>query len=380
MDRHVRIHPRIAEIPAASWDALRPDDNPFVSHAFLEGLERCGCLRPQWGWRPHHLALYEDERLVAAAPAYLKGNSHGEFVFDHAWAEAYRRHGLDYYPKLLCAVPYSPVTGPRLLVGPDRDGARRARLVEALRGQCQRTGVSGVHANFVDADDAAALAADGWLQRRDWQFHWRNRGYRDFADFLDALTSKKRRNIRQERRHAAAHGLEIRLVHGDQATAHELDAMHGFYAGTFADKGNLPVLSTAFFHHLAASCGRAMLLALAGRGDRLVAGALFLRSRHTLYGRYWGSEVDLPGLHFELCYYRAIEYAIAEGLQAIEPGAQGEHKLQRGFEPAMTCSYHYIAEPQFRAAIADWLQGERAWSQRYGETLLAHSPYRTQAT
>lgn len=372
----VRHHASLQEIDATAWDALRPDDNPFISHAFLAGLEQHGCLRPSWGWQPHHVSLTRAGRLVAAAPCYLKHNSHGEFVFDHAWAEAYRRHGREYYPKLLCAVPYSPVTGPRLLTGPivDADAVRRV-LAGAMVEEAQRLGVSGLHVNFGLSSDVAALDRDPrWLRRHDWQFHWHQRGWRDFADFLDALTAKKKKNIRQER--ARVRGVEIELLHGDEASEADLDAMHAFYAATFLQKGNSPALTRGFFGHLARAHPRAVLLALARRRGRAVAGALYLRSSSTLYGRYWGAEESVPALHFELCYYQGIEYCLRNGLTRFEPGAQGEHKLARGFLPVATQSRHLLFAEPFRAAAAEWLEDERQWLDGYGAELARHSPFR----
>lgn len=372
----VRHHASLQEIDAAQWDALRPDDNPFISHAFLAGLEQHGCLRPSWGWQPHHVSVRRAGTLVAVAPCYLKHNSHGEFVFDHAWAEAYHRHGREYYPKLLCAVPYSPVTGPRLLTGSivDADAVRRV-LAGALVEEAQRLGVSGLHVNFGLSSDVAVLDRDPrWLRRHDWQFHWHHRGWRDFADFLDALTAKKRKNIRQER--ARVRGVEIELLHGDEASEADLDAMHAFYAATFIQKGNSPALTREFFGHLARSHPRSLLLALARRRGRVVAGALYLRSSSTLYGRYWGAEDSMPALHFELCYYQGIEYCLGQGLTRFEPGAQGEHKMARGFLPVATQSRHLLFAEPFRTAAAEWLEDERQWLDGYRDTLMRHSPFR----
>jgi hypothetical protein len=375
----VRHHAAISEVGAEAWDALRPDDNPFTSHAFLHGLERHGCLRPAWGWQPRHLCVHQGGRLLAAAPCYLKQNSHGEFVFDHAWALAWQRQGRDYYPKLLCAVPYSPVTGPRLLGGSGADAdARRQLLAQALVAEGERLGVSGVHLNFGLASDAAALSADRrWLARQDWQFHWHHRGWRDFQDFLDALSARKRKNIRQER--GRVRGVEIAIVHGHEASEADLDAMHAFYARTFLDKGNMPALTRAFFSHLAERLPRQLLLVLARRRGRAIAGALFLRSASTLYGRYWGADQDIPGLHFELCYYQGIEYCLRERLTRFEPGAQGEHKLARGFLPVATQSRHLLYDPAFRAGVAAWLDEERDWLAGYRQSLEAHSPFRASA-
>ncbi|MGB3460809.1 GNAT family N-acetyltransferase [Rhodanobacter lindaniclasticus] len=367
---HIRFHDAIAELPAAAWDALRGEANPFVSHAFLRALEDTGCIRPDWGWQAHHLGLYDDDRLVAAAPLYLKGNSHGEFVFDWSWASAWERAGGEYYPKLLCGVPYSPVPGPRLLADTP---ARQRALVEAMRGEATRLGLSSVHANFLQPAELAAFD-DSWLVRSDVQFHWHNRDYRHFPAFLTALNHKKRKNILHERAQVAASGLAIEWRSGDTLDEHEWDCVHALYEATFDDKGNHAVLTAAFFRRLG-ELGPLAQLALARAGDEIVAMALFVQGGGVLYGRYWGTLVDVPGLHFELCYYRGIEYAIAQGLQRFEPGAQGEHKLARGFLPARTHSRHWLAHPGFRAVVASALAREAPAMDAYAEELRQHSPY-----
>jgi predicted N-acyltransferase len=372
----IHFHTRLADIPAAAWNALLPDDNPFVDHAFLSGLEEHGCIAPVQGWQPYHAALYDGERLVAAAPLYLKGNSHGEFVFDWSWASAYARHGLAYYPKLLCAVPYSPVTGPRLLVGNGAGAnALRERLIAGIRAEADRLGLSSVHLNFAAAADIPALTRSDWLPRYDWQFHWQNAGWRDFTEFLAALNHKKRKNIRQERARVERAGVRCEIRHGDELTDSEWDALHDFYLATFDDKGNFPALTLDFFRHLGRTMPRRVLGVLCRRDGVLIAGALLLRSSTTLYGRYWGCAEQIEGLHFEACYYQGIDYCLREGLRRFEPGAQGEHKLARGFLPTNTESFHWIADPSFRAAIAQALARERRLLQEYGEDLLAHSPY-----
>jgi uncharacterized protein len=379
MGWQARFVRRLADIAPADFDALRGHDDPFTSHAFLEGLERHGCLHAHYGWTPHHLTLWDGPRLIAAAPTYLKGNSHGEFVFDWRWAEAYERHGLDYYPKLLTAVPYTPVGGPRLLVGQGVDADARARaLVAALRDECVRLGLSSAHLNFGVEAEAAAMD-EAWLPRFDWQFHWRNAGYRDFADFLDALSSKKRKNIRQERERVVRAGIGFRIVHGDAMNDADWMLVHDLYQRTFAQKFNHPALTLDFFRYLGATLGRGVLAVIAERANRPIAAALMLRSAHRLYGRYWGCSEDVPGLHFETCYYQGIDYAIAEGIDVFEPGAQGEHKLARGFMPAMTRSWHHIAHPDFRRAIAHALEGEREWLKGYREEMERHTPYRRDA-
>jgi predicted N-acyltransferase len=371
-----RFHQAIAEIPAAAWNALMPDDHPFVDHAFLDGLERHGCVDARTGWQPHHLALYDGDRLVAAAPLYLKGNSHGEFVFDWGWANAYAEHGLDYYPKLLCAAPYSPVTGPRLLVGHAADAdALRGALVTAIRAEARRLGLSSAHLNFAGDADSAIFAGSDWLPRFDWQFHWRNAGWRDFDAFLAALNHKKRKNIRHERARVLQAGVDCEIRHGDELGDDDWRALYDFYLATFDDKGNYPALTLAFFRHLGASMPRRVLAVLCRRDGKRVAGALLLRSSTTLYGRYWGCREHIEGLHFEACYYQGIEYCLREGLTCFEPGAQGEHKLARGFLPTRTRSFHWIADPRFRTAIADALRREAQMLTGYRNDLLEHSPF-----
>ena len=370
-----RFLPSLADVSARDWDALHDGRNPFVAHAFLHGLESQGCLRRDWGWTPHHLTLWEGDTLVAAAPGYLKDNSHGEFVFDHAWAHAYARYGLDYYPKWLCAVPYSPVTGPRLLA---QDAAHRKALLTAVRDEVLRLGLSSAHVNFHAEDEDDAFASD-WLPRIDVQYHWRNPGHwRDFDGFLADFDHKHRKNIRQERAKVQRAGVVIRTVHGDEATAADLEAMFGFYLRTFQDYGNSPALTLPFLQHLARTMPRQLVMFLADHDDRTIAGALCLRGHDTLYGRYWGAEAPLPGLHFETCYYQGIAYCLREGLARFEPGAQGEHKIARGFLPAWVRSRHWIADPELAGALAHWCDEESQAVRRYARTLQSHSPFKQQ--
>ncbi|MHC9086242.1 GNAT family N-acetyltransferase [Luteimonas sp. RIT-PG2_3] len=373
----LRILEALPDDIAPAWDALH-DGNPFVSHAFLSGLEQHGCLRPDWGWRPQHLALWDGDALVAAAPAYRKQNSHGEFVFDHAWANAYARYGLDYYPKLLCASPYSPVTGPRLLT---RDPALQRSLLTAMTQACEGRQLSSAHVNFhTTQDDQAfddARFEGGWLARSDVQYHWRNPGdWRDFDDYLAAMDHKHRKNIRQERRKVFDAGVTFRVVHGDEASEDDLDAMHGFYLQTFAEYGNHPALTRAFLQHLATTMPRQLVMIFADWHGEAAAGALCLRGPDTLYGRYWGSRLDLPGLHFETCYYQGIAYCLREGLSTFEPGAQGEHKLARGFLPTLVRSRHWIADPGFREPLRQWCLEEQVSVERYAAMLAQRSPFR----
>ena len=368
----LRVLPSLAEVGAAQWDALHDQRNPFVSHAFLAGLEQHGCLRPEWGWQPCHITLWRGDELAAAVPGYLKHNSHGEFVFDHAWADAYARHGLAYFPKWLGAVPYSPVTGPRLLA---RDAADRRLLLEAIVAHVRAQGLSSAHVNFHVAAEDTAFDAD-WLRRADVQFQWQRRpGWQDFDGFLASMDHKHRKNIRQERARVARSGIGFRVVHGDEASAADLDAMHGFYLQTFAGYGNAPALTLPFLRHLATAMPRHLVTFLAEQDGEPIAGALCLRGGDTLYGRYWGGAA-LPGLHFETCYYQGIDYCLREGLQRFEPGAQGEHKLARGFLPTLVRSRHWVADAQFRQALREWCAREERDVARYAQALRRHSPFR----
>jgi len=372
----LRTHASVDGIDAKDWDTLVANDNPFVSHAFLAGLEHCGCIREAFGWRAQHLTLHDDAALVGAAPMYVKANSHGEYVFDWAWADAWERAGGDYYPKLLCAVPYSPVTGPRLLVGngPDAD-MRRRTLATALRELTERSGLSSLHVDFLRAEETSAFD-DTWLERSDWQFQWHNPGdWRDFSDFLGALTHKRRNAIRRERQQVADAGVACEFRDGGSLDDAEWRAMHHLYTHTFDEKGNTPTLTLEFFRHLGAAFPQHSHVAFARRGDEIVAGALFLSSRDVLYGRYWGAREQIPGLHFELCYYQGIDHCLRRGLKRFEPGAQGLHKLARGFLPTRTHSRHYIADAGFRAAIRASLEHESALLEARGRELLAHSPF-----
>lgn len=368
-----RLHASLAGVPAAAWDALNRGGHPFTRHAFLEGLERHGCLDPAHGWSPLHATLWEGGELVAAAPGYVKGNSHGEFVFDRAWAEAYARHGLAYYPKWLIGVPYTPVTGPRLLAV---DGEAKRALLAAMREAAPRLGLHSIHANFLDAQDLPAFD-DDWLAREDVQFHWqRHPDWRHFDDFLAALDHKHRKNLKADRRKVEQAGIRLRLLDGRAAAGAPMAAMHGFYAATFAGKWNHAALTPAFFQHLCAAMPETVLLALAERAGETVAGALFLHSPNTLYGRYWGAHGFHPGLHFETCYHQGIAWCLEQGRDRFEPGAQGEHKLARGFLPATTHSRHWLAESRVRPALARWCAAEREAVARYRAEAATHGPFR----
>ena len=314
--------------------------------------------------------------LVAAAPCYLKANSHGEFVFDFSWAQAHERAGLDYYPKLLVAVPYTPVSGPRLLLREGEPAETRDALVAAIEAERARMHASSAHANFVRDDNAAALARAGWLARGDWQFHWENAGYASFDDFLGALVHKRRKEIRRERARFAAPDWSFEWLDGAALDEAALDFVHECYVTTFAEKGNYPALTRAFFGHLAAAMPTQVRACIARHEGRPTAMAFCLRDESTLYGRYWGSLASVPLLHFEACYYQGLDHCIAHGIARFEPGAQGEHKIARGFLPSPTRSFHRIAHPGLRAAIARSLEHEARHDARYRDAAMAHSPYR----
>ncbi len=368
----LRAHASLDEVDAGGWDALTAGRNPFVAHAFLSGLEQHGCIRDALGWRARHLTLHEGGALVGALPLYVKGNSHGEYVFDWSWAHAWQRAGGAYYPKLLCAVPYSPATGPRLLAA---TSMRRKLLADALVSLTHELELSSAHVNFLPEDEFDAFD-ERWLARFDWQFHWRNdRGWRDFADFLEALNHKRRKAIRHERAQVARAGVVCEFRDGGSLDDGEWDAMHELYLATFEEKGNTPTLTRAFFRHLGRTFPSCSHVAFARHDGRIVAAALFLSSAQTLYGRYWGTRAHIPGLHFELCYYQGIEYCLRAGLRRFEPGAQGEHKLSRGFLPARTHSRHYIADERFREALRAALRREALMMEDYGRELLRHSPF-----
>ena len=354
------------------------ESNPFLSHDFLWSLEESGAATRKTGWLGQHLVLDgPDGRPAAILPAYLKSHSMGEYVFDHGWADAFERAGGRYYPKLQVSVPFTPVTGRRLLVKPGPDADRqRAILTQGITTLARRHGVSSIHATFLEEDEWSFLGEAGFLKRTDQQFQFLNQGYRDFEDFLAALTSRKRKAIRRERRDAVAPGIDILHLTGRDLTESAWDAFFGFYMDTGSRKWGRPYLNRAFFSLLGERLGDRVLLMLANRGGRPIAGALNLIGSHALYGRYWGAIEEHPFLHFELCYYQAIEWGIAHGMRRVEAGAQGEHKLARGYEPVTTYSAHWIADPSFRRAVAHFLEQERAQVARDVEVLGEYTPFR----
>lgn len=368
-----RVAGGVGQVPAADWDACAGTDHPFVSHAFLSALEDSGSAVAQAGWQPVPILIDgADGRPAGILPAYAKSNSQGEYVFDHGWADAWEQAGGQYYPKLQISVPFTPVPGPRLLL---RDAAAAPALIAAAEAMVGQHDLSSAHATFVTEDQLPLFQAAGWLIRTGSQFHWHNDGYRDFGDFLSALSSRKRKAIRKEREAAQA-AVEIRTLTGAEIGEAEWNAFWSFYQDTGSRKWGRPYLTRPFFTMLGARMGDRVLLMLAYAHGRPVAGALNLIGGDTLYGRYWGCTEDIPFLHFELCYYQAIEAAIARGLSRVEAGAQGEHKLARGYRPVPTWSAHHIPHPGFRGAVEDFLARERRAMEEQIELLDEMAPFR----
>ncbi|WP_210315173.1 GNAT family N-acetyltransferase [Aurantimonas sp. DM33-3] len=389
----IRVVDRLGAIDAARWDALTVEPaptspastatpsgvaNPFVSHAFLSALEDSGCVGEATGWLPQHLVLEDPQGVpIAAAPAYLKGHSQGEYVFDQGWADAFERAGGRYYPKLQMSVPFTPATGPRLLVGTAPGAAiRRQALAEGARTYAAQTGVSSVHATFLKPADRDVLTEAGWLHRTDQQFHFRNRGYATYEEFLETLASRKRKALRKERREALANDISISWLTGSDLTEAAWDAFYEFYMDTGSRKWGRPYLNRAFFSLIGERMADQTLLVMASRNGRYIAGALNFIGADTIYGRNWGCIEDHPFLHFEVCYHQAIDFAITRGLGLVEAGAQGQHKLARGYEPVTTHSAHWIAHPGLRRAVDDYLDAERAEIAHVSDVLSEHTPYK----
>ncbi|BBA37256.1 uncharacterized protein sS8_5337 [Methylocaldum marinum] len=371
-----RIIRHIGEVESDAWNALTDGNYPFLRHEFLLALEEFGCLGKHVGWLPYHLLIEDREhRLVAALPTYVKLNSFGEFVFDWAWADAYARAGMDYYPKLVVASPFTPATGPRLLIAPDRDSGRLAEAAVEIAIQAAREAkVSSLHWLFLN--DTILLESPKVLKRLGCQFHWENRGYRDFEDFLAGFTAKRRKEVKRERRQVREASIELRRIRGDRVEPHIWRTVFQLYRSTFARHGNYPALTLEFFEGIAATMGEQILLVLAERQGRTIGAAFFLLGSDALYGRYWGCTEEVPALHFEACYYQGIEFCIEAGLHRFEPGAQGEHKVSRGFLPTETWSAHWVANKEFRDAIANFLERETRSVRAYMSELNAHSPFK----
>jgi predicted N-acyltransferase len=371
------ISTSISAIDPAAWDALDAGGSPFLRHAFLAALETSGCVGPRTGWQPAPITLHDEHGLAAAAPAYVKAHSFGEFVFDFSWAQAYAHHGLEYYPKLVLGVPFTPASGERLLVRPGLDAKRiRAELIDAIRAFAEERDLSSIHGLFVSDADREVFGAAGWLARRDVQFHWHNQGYRDFDHYLEGFTADKRKKARRERRRVAEEGIKFETLLGGDLDRGTIDEAFDLHRDTFLRHGNEPYLNRAFFRSLPQTAGDAFMLKRARRDGQTVAAAMFFWSQEALYGRYWGANALHHSLHFETCYHQGIEFCIERGIARFEPGTQGEHKVSRGFVPVDTWSTHWIVDPRFRAAIADALRREDPHVKNYAREIALHVPYR----
>ncbi len=373
----VTVHNSISAIASADWNALAGNEYPFLKHAFLELAERSGSVTPDAGWTPRHLLLEDGGMLRAAMPLYEKSHSWGEFVFDWAWAHAYEQAGLDYYPKLVSAVPFTPAPSTRILRSSDDDTEAAGILIAAATQLAQDTGCSSLHILFPSADEIPSLDDAGLLLRKDCQFHWRNRGYNSFEDFLATFTSAKRKKARRDRRRVAENGIRFRRLRGADLDSDTWATVYALIARTFMLRGSLPYFNQAFFEGLSAQLPDNILVILAELDQRPVAAAVFFESETTLYGRYWGSDGHFDALHFETCYYQGIEYCIESGKQLFEPGTQGEHKISRGFSPVSTWSAHWLAHPEFGDAIERYLDEEGRHIDRYIEAVDEHTPFKT---
>lgn len=384
----IRLIPSVTEVDAAVWDALANPAkgeatsnfsyNPFLSHAFYLALEKSRSAVAETGWQGQHMVLEEDDQILGILPCYMKYHSQGEYVFDHGWADAFERAGGDYYPKLQATVPFTPASGRRLLVG-NGDGAERRRLLMAggLQQACQQLEVSSAHITFMEKDEWALLGKQNFLMREDQQFHWLNDGYTDFDQFLTALSSRKRKNIRKERAGAlGGNGITIDWLTGEQLTEEVWDTFFRFYMDTGQRKWGQPYLTRDFYTRIGETIADDIVLIMAKRDGRYVAGAINFIGSHTLFGRHWGCLEEHPFLHFEVCYYQAIDYAIAHNLERVEAGAQGGHKLARGYMPQITHSAHYITHPDFRRAVADYLAHERQAVEREAAAIARHGPFK----
>ncbi|MGA7539450.1 MAG: GNAT family N-acetyltransferase [Steroidobacteraceae bacterium] len=376
-----KIHSSIDEIDPGQWNALAGAECPFLRHEFLAALEHTGCVGSGTGWEPCPLTLIDEQGLAAAAPAYVKMHSYGEFVFDFAWAQAYARYARRYYPKLTVAVPFTPATGPRLLARPGLDRAVMAkRLLDALETEAASRHLSSAHALFIDEPARAACERAGWLLRRDCQFHWSNRGYGSFEGYLESFTAEKRKKARRERRRVTEAGIHFETRFGGELDERLLGSVYAFHRDTFLRHGNEPYLTREFFSEIARTLGNALMVKIAVHRSRQrqtpVAAAIFFWSPEALYGRYWGAAADYHSLHFETCYHQGIEFCIERGVKRFEPGTQGEHKVSRGFEPTLTWSAHYIADAAFRDAIGEYLGREGGAIDDYAAEVRAHVPYR----
>lgn len=370
----------INKIGSEKWNRLAGPDNPFIQYEFLSALEKNRCLH-DYGWYPQHVALYDDNHLIAAMPLYIKDNSYGELVFDWAWADAYHRAGIPYYPKLVTAIPYTPVTGPRLLVAPEQDYSTCAKqLTDAAIRHAEQINASTMHWLFTDQRDSEFLEQQNYAMRLGCQFHWQNKDYESFDHFLTHLTSSKRKKIKRERRQVAEQNVQLETMHGGDMTDELWDVYHGFYTSTFDRKSGMPTLQLDFFKEVGETMPDNIVIVFAKHAGKYVASAFNMRDQTTLYGRHWGCNTEFHSLHFEACYYQGLDYCIEHQLSNFEPGAQGEHKISRGFLPTATWSAHWIAHPEFADAINQFVERERGGMEHYIESLMDHSPYKERSS
>jgi predicted N-acyltransferase len=379
---HCTFYSTIADIPSSLWNELFDSENPFVQHAFLLALEQSGCVGGNTGWAPRHMLLANDEGPIAVMPLYYKTDSYGEFVFDWGWAEAYSRHGLDYYPKLVTAIPYSPVAGPRLGLAATADPVEVVTaLLHAIHQLAEKQSCSGWHLLFAGRrlqNVLVEMKGEGaFLHREAVQFHWFNRDYQSFDDFLASFRSSRRKNLKRERRHVAEAGVTMQRKTGAEISDEEWDGFYQCYMSTYRKRsGHDGYLNRQFFELLRENMAEKLMLVVARQDDKIVASSLFLFDNERLYGRYWGALADISCLHFEACFYQGIEFCIERGLNEFDPGTQGEHKLMRGFAPVKSASYHWIANPQFRTAIAEFLNHEKRGTEQYKQNAESYLPYK----
>jgi len=381
IDIDFRFISSLKDIQRTEWNALLEDDNPFLCHEFLSALEKNGCLGEKYGWYPHHLiARDKTGTLIAATPLYIKTNSYGEFVFDWSWASAYEQAGLSYYPKLISSIPYTPANGKRLLVSPKLSTLQQSNLAEKMiqttLSESENLNMSGAHWLFIDTNEYDQFKEQNQMFRLGCQYHWHNHNYESFDQFLDSFVSRKRKKVKQERKYVKQQNIEIKRVHGNELDEKQWHQIHSFYESTFYRKSGIPTLSLDFFKEVGSTMGEQIMLVLSYNDNQLIACAINFRSSHTLYGRFWGCTQNVHSLHFEACYYQGIEYAIENDLQVFEPGAQGEHKISRGFLPTKTWSAHTIHDPRFEPSIRDFCKKEKQYMLHDYDELMALSPYR----
>lgn len=376
----IEICNQIKQIHPEQWNALVQDNNPFLRHEFLSALETHQCVGEQFGWYPRHIAVYQDDELVAAMPLYEKYNSYGEFVFDNAWVNAWQQHGLRYFPKLVSSIPYTPATGQRLLVKADLEDSHYSVLLNVLNEVAEKVDASGIHILFPESQELQWLSNQSLMIRHDCQYHWHNKDYHTFDDFLAQLSSRKRKNIVKERQSVKNAGVTLKRLDGHQAMDSDWKKMAHFYQRTFTEKWGTPTLNYGFFKEVAEKMPDQVVLILAEQDEVCIAGAMMYRSESRLYGRFWGCDKTIKGLHFETCYYQGIEYCIEQGLSCFEPGAQGEHKIARGFVPTLTRSAHLMRDEHFREAIEHFIEHEKKNVLSYIDETNQHLPYKNSNT